>query len=92
MEKRKHQKHLRKHAINLFYVENLIVDSDLKNIEEEYLSEPTDKKQTETLKTVEQKALTQSKEYSPPETVDRATLNLIYKAVKDNADENGWAI
>mgnify|MGYP000243123551 FL=1 len=23
--------------------------------------------------------------------IDRATLNLVYKAVKDNADENGWA-
>ncbi len=43
------------------------------------------------MKAIEQKALTQSKEYSPPETVDRATLNLIYKAVKDNADDNGWA-
>jgi hypothetical protein len=29
--------------------------------------------------------------FLPPETVDRATLNLVYKAVKDNADENGWA-
>jgi hypothetical protein len=27
-----------------------------------------------------------------PEMIDRATLNLVYKAVKDNADENGWAI
>ncbi len=25
------------------------------------------------------------------QTVDRATLNLIYKAVKDNSDESGWA-
>ena len=23
--------------------------------------------------------------------MDRATLNLIYKAVKDNADDSGWA-
>lgn len=23
--------------------------------------------------------------------IDRATLNLIYKAVKDNSDDNGWA-
>ncbi len=57
LEKRKHQKHLRKHVDKFIYVENLIVDSDLKNIEEEYLSETsTDKKLTETLKTVEQKA------------------------------------
>ncbi len=89
--KKKTPEAFKKACDKFIYVENLIVDSDLKNIEEEYLSEPTDKKLTETLKTVEQKALTQSKEYSPPETVDRATLNLIYKAVKDNADENGWA-
>ena len=89
--KKKTPEAFKKACDKFIYVENLIVDSDLKNIEEEYLSGPTDKKLTETLKTVEQKALTQSKEYSPPETVDRATLNLIYKAVKDNADENGWA-
>ena len=89
--KKKTPEAFKKACDKFIYVENLIVDSDLKNIEEEYLSEPTDKKLTETLKTVEQKALTQSKEYSRPETVDRATLNLIYKAVKDNADENGWA-
>ena len=89
--KKKTPEAFKKACDKFIYVENLIVDSDLKNIEEEYLSEPTDKKLTETLKTVEQKALTQSKEYSPPEKVDRATLNLIYKAVKDNADENGWA-
>lgn len=89
--KKKTPEAFKKACDKFIYVENLIVDSDLKNIEEEYLSEPTDKKLTETLKTVEQKALTQSKEYSPPETVDGATLNLIYKAVKDNADENGWA-
>ena len=89
--KKKTPEAFKKACDKFIYVENLIVGSDLKNIEEEYLSEPTDKKLTETLKTVEQKALTQSKEYSSPETVDRATLNLIYKAVKDNADENGWA-
>ena len=89
--KKKTPEAFKKACDKFIYIENLISDSDLKNIEEEYLSEPTDKKLTETLKTVEQKALTQSKEYSPPETVDRATLNLIYKAVKDNADENGWA-
>ena len=89
--KKKTPEAFKKACDKFIYVENLIVDSDLKNIEEEYLSEPTDKKLTETLKTVEQKALTQSKEYSPPETVDRATLNLIYKAVNDSAEENGWA-
>lgn len=26
-----------------------------------------------------------------PSQIDRATLNLIYKAVKDNSDESGWA-
>ena len=26
-----------------------------------------------------------------PDSIDRSTLNLIYKAVKDNTNENGWA-
>ena len=33
----------------------------------------------------------QIKENTINEIIDKPTLNLIYKAVKDNADENGWA-
>ena len=49
------------------------------------------KKIAETLKVMDQKMSSQSKESLAPEMIDRATLNLVYKAVKDNADENGWA-
>ena len=43
------------------------------------------------MKATDQKAVIQPKERIIPETVDRATLNLIYKAVKDNSDDSGWA-
>ncbi|RKG51900.1 NYN domain-containing protein [Acinetobacter cumulans] len=72
------------------YIENLIVDNEGKNSEEEETA-VTDKQVVETLRTNGQKAITLQKEVQLPEGMDRATLNLIYKAVKDNADENGWA-
>lgn len=89
--KKKTPEAFKKACDKFIYVENLMPDTELKHIEEEYLSEPADKKSTAALKTVEQKAFTQSKEHASPETVDRATLNLIYKAVKDNSDDSGWA-
>ncbi|QQN39811.1 NYN domain-containing protein [Acinetobacter sp. CS-2] len=73
------------------YVENLLTDADVKNGEDEELALVQDKKIAETVKTIESKAIQQTKESTLPEAMDRATLNLIYKAVKDNADENGWA-
>ena len=73
------------------YVENLLTDVDVKNGEDEELALVQDKKIAETVKTTESKAIQQTKESTLPEAMDRATLNLIYKAVKDNADENGWA-
>ncbi|CAB1208461.1 NYN domain-containing protein [Acinetobacter bouvetii] len=73
------------------YVENLVIDTDVKNGEDEELSSAQDKKIAETVKSTESKAIQQTKESTLPEAMDRATLNLIYKAVKDNADENGWA-
>ena len=89
--KKKTPEAFKKACDKFIYIENLISDSDLKNIEDEFLSESTAKKIVETLKATDQKAAIQPKERIIPETVDRATLNLIYKAVKDNADENGWA-
>ena len=76
---------------NAHNLENLISDSDLKNNEEEDIVDSDNKKIAETLKVIDQKMSSQSKEGLTPEMIDRATLNLVYKAVKDNADENGWA-
>lgn len=72
------------------YIENLIVDNEGKNSEEEETA-VTDKQVVETLRTNGQKAITLQKEVQLPEGMDRATLNLIYKAVKDNSDDSGWA-
>ena len=88
--KKKTPEAFKKACDKFIYVENLISENDLKNNDDDVL-ELTDKKLVETVKAIDQKMLAQSKEVIPLETVDRATLNLIYKAVKDNADENGWA-
>lgn len=72
----------RKACDKFIYVENLIEEEktiiEIKQIEikDNQITELTTKK-------------TQEKEV--PTTVDAATLNLIYKAVKDNSDESGWA-
>ena len=89
--KKKTPEAFKKACDKFIYVENLIVGSDLKNIEDEFLSESTAKKIVETLKATDRKEAIQPKERIIPESVDRATLNLIYKAVKDNSDDSGWA-
>lgn len=38
-----------------------------------------------------EKAIDKVIEKEPTSVIDRTTLNLIYKAVKDNSDESGWA-
>ena len=73
------------------YIENLISENELKNAEEDEISPVQDKKNVESTKNSELKSSTVPKENPAAEMMDRATLNLIYKAVKDNADENGWA-
>ena len=73
------------------YVENLIADIEIKSNEDSEETELIDKKASDISKTNEQKPISAQKEIQLPEGMDRATLNLIYKAVKDNADENGWA-
>lgn len=74
------------------YIENLLVDSEIKQQEDDELSNVSQKKVLSSDKSLDHKILPQPKENSNlPETMDRATLNLIYKAVKHNADENGWA-
>jgi len=70
------------------YVENLTSDIDVKSIDEDELLSVAMKKD---VNNIESKISAQTKENTVADTIDRATLNLIYKAVKDNADENGWA-
>ncbi|CAD9195712.1 hypothetical protein QAC21B_01838 [Acinetobacter bohemicus] len=74
------------------YIENLLADIEIKQQEEDESINIQPKKTLTSDKSLENKAVPQNKENSDiPESMDRATLNLIYKAVKDNADENGWA-
>ena len=74
------------------YIENLLADIEIKQQEEDESINIQRKKTLTSDKSLENKAVPQNKENSDiPESMDRATLNLIYKAVKDNADENGWA-
>ncbi|MGB8697435.1 MULTISPECIES: NYN domain-containing protein [Acinetobacter] len=74
------------------YVENLIADIDIKQQDDEEGLSPIQKKPLASDKLPENKTSPTTKEnLNIPESMDRATLNLIYKAVKDNADENGWA-
>jgi len=74
------------------YIENLLADIEIKQQEEDESINIQPKKTLTSDKLLENKAVPQNKENSDiPESMDRATLNLIYKAVKDNADENGWA-
>ena len=74
------------------YIENLLADIEIKQQEEDESINIQSKKTLTSDKPLENKAVPQNKENSDiPESMDRATLNLIYKAVKDNADENGWA-
>ena len=72
------------------YVENLLQDNELKNTEEDLIVSPI-KEVIENTKVSEPKSSVQIKENTITEIIDKPTLNLIYKAVKDNADENGWA-
>lgn len=73
------------------FVENLISESDLKNTEDYEIVNLQVKKILDTNKIADVKAVSLVKDTTTTDIMDRATLNLIYKAVKDNADENGWA-
>ncbi len=71
----------RKACDKFIYVENLVED------EKPILENKTVVDQKEIIKEPAKKII----EKDVTQTVDRATLNLIYKAVKDNSDESGWA-
>jgi hypothetical protein len=73
------------------FVENLISENELKNTEDYEIVNLQVKKILDTNKISDVKAVSSVKDTTTTDIMDRATLNLIYKAVKDNADENGWA-
>ncbi|WP_374529451.1 NYN domain-containing protein [Acinetobacter sp.] len=73
------------------FIENLISENELKNSEDEEVTSAQVRKIFESSKISDSKLANQLKDNIVTDVMDRATLNLIYKAVKDNADENGWA-
>lgn len=85
-------KAFKKACDKFIYVENLISDIEIKQQEDDELSNSAQKKVLSSEKVIENKITAPIKDHTVlSDTLDRATLNLIYKAVKDNADENGWA-
>ena len=73
------------------FIENLISENELKNSEDEEVTSAQVRKIFESSKISDSKLANQLKDNIVTDVMDRATLNLIYKAVKDNADENGWS-
>ena len=73
------------------FIENLISENELKNSEDEEVTNAQVRKIFDSSKTSDSKLANQLKDNIVIDVMDRGTLNLIYKAVKDNADENGWA-
>lgn len=73
------------------YVENLVVDNDLKNSDDEEITNNSVRKELDIEKKLESKTSIHIKQHGIAEIIDRSTLNLIYKAVKDNSDDSGWA-
>lgn len=85
-------KAFKKACDKFIYVENLISDIEIKQQEDDELSNSAQKKVLSSEKVIENKITAPIKDHTVlSDTLDRTTLNLIYKAVKDNADENGWA-
>ncbi|QIO09210.1 NYN domain-containing protein [Acinetobacter lanii] len=83
----------RKACDKFIYVENLTEEEksliDIKLLDVTTEEKIEDKEPSK--KTQNESASKKTPEKEQPPTVDRATLNLIYKAVKDNSDESGWA-
>ncbi|SEL68784.1 NYN domain-containing protein [Acinetobacter sp. DSM 11652] len=71
------------------FIENL-EDPELKSPEDD-VHHVASKNIVEVEKTIEPLIPNSPRESINNEIIDRATLNLIYKAVKENADANGWA-
>lgn len=81
----------RKACDKFIFIENLISENELKNSEDEEVTNAQVRKIFDSSKTSDSKLANQLKDNIVIDAMDRGTLNLIYKAVKDNADENGWA-
>lgn len=81
----------RKACDKFIFIENLISENELKNSEDEEVTNAQVRKIFDSSKTSDSKLANQLKDNIVIDVMDRGTLNLIYKAVKDNADENGWA-
>ncbi|WP_273777508.1 NYN domain-containing protein [Acinetobacter sp. GSS19] len=64
-------------------VENLTVDEKDELKQNPFLKKEVDSKEVVKAGSVEKEEIKQQ--------IDKATLNLIYKAVKDNSDDSGWA-
>ena len=60
------------------------------SIENLITEEKEDRANTESKNNVDLKKVSQIDKEEGKQPIDKATLNLIYKAVKDNSDENGW--
>ncbi|GAA5016844.1 NYN domain-containing protein [Acinetobacter puyangensis] len=92
----------RKACDKFIYIENLVLD-DKDEIKQEteretLKSEPTKKEDVKPHVLSKQEPEKDAAKNEAIESldnksqhIDRATLNLIYKAVKDNSDDNGWA-
>ncbi|MFU8926009.1 NYN domain-containing protein [Acinetobacter puyangensis] len=92
----------RKACDKFIYIENLVLD-DKDEIKQEteretLKSEPTKKEDVKPHVLSKQEPEKDAAKNDTIESldnksqhIDRATLNLIYKAVKDNSDDNGWA-
>lgn len=82
----------RKACDKFIYVENLALDEkpvlETKPNENKPIEDKENSKKIKTEAPVDNKKIP---EKDPTTIIDRATLNLIYKAVKDNSDESGWA-
>lgn len=78
-----------KPALDKNVTKEIKASTDNKNLQDK---ETANKSTHETsLKKTTEKSSDKVNEKEPIPVIDRATLNLIYKAVKDNSDESGWA-
>lgn len=93
----------RKACDKFIYIENLLLQPDIEiksnGVKDLIKSEPPEKEpinnelilKQQTPNSALKDETLQILEIKPVQQLDRATLNLIYKAVKDSSDDEGWA-
>lgn len=93
----------RKACDKFIYIENLLLQPDIEiksnGVKDLIKSEPPEKESINNELILKQQTpnsalkdeTLQILEIKPVQQLDRATLNLIYKAVKDSSDDEGWA-